>query len=155
MIWNKLEESLIFVNLEAMHYKDIMDIMGNALICEGYAKTSYVEALIEREKKFPTGLDIHGIGVALPHTDDCHVNRGGVSIAVLKNPVNFYKMDDDNVQIPVRLVFMLTVQKSNTHLKHLQDILMIIQDTHTLQSLLNAQNCKEIIQIIKEKEKKL
>ena len=89
MIWEELKPQLIFTDLEAKTYEDVMDQVGEAFIQEGYCKETYKEALKEREAEYPTGLDIDGIGVAIPHTDVSHVNRQGTAIAVLKNPVTF------------------------------------------------------------------
>ena len=152
MLWEDLKETLIFVNLEAADHTEVLDILGNALIREGYAGTSYVEALLKREKEFPTGLDIQGIGVAIPHTDACYVKKEGIAVASLIKPISFFQMGEDSIQVPVSLVFMLAIQKSDTHLKRLQGILNIIQDTKILKQLLNATEGKEIIQIIKESE---
>lgn len=152
MIWEELEEVMIFVDLEVAQDTEALDILGNAMIRAGYARAAYVDALLERERNFPTGLDIQGIGVAIPHTDACHVKKEGIAVASLKKPVPFYLMGEEDVQIPVSLIFMLAVQRPDSHLKHLQGILDIIQDTKTLERLLQAKERKEIIQIIKEKE---
>lgn len=152
MIWKELEESLIFVNLEAANYRQVLERLGNAMIREGYAGESYAAALLKREKDFPTGLDIHGIGVAIPHTDACHVIKEGIAAASLKTPVLFYQMGEDGIQIPVSLVFLLAVKEPETHLKRLQGILDIIQDKDILERLLKAGSSEEIIQIIRSKE---
>ena len=43
-----------------------MKNLGSVVIKEGYAKESYVDALIAREEEYPTGLDVDGMGVAIP-----------------------------------------------------------------------------------------
>ncbi len=155
MLWEELKESLIFLNGEEKCEKDILKKMGGALICEGYAKDTYVQALLLREKRFPTGLDINGIGVAIPHTDPRHVKKEGVALAILKKPVTFRHMEDEGVRVSVRLIFMLAVLNPEAHLNHLQCVLNIIQDTEVLVQLLTAGGQKDIIQIIKTKEETL
>ena len=78
MIWEELKESLIVIGMEAASSQDVFAQLGGALTREGYTKTSYVAALAAREKDYPTGLDINGIGVAIPHTDVSHVNKAAV-----------------------------------------------------------------------------
>lgn len=155
MIWQELKNALIFFDLKENKAEDVLKTMGNAMILEGCAKPTYVRALIERERKFPTGLDIQGIGIAIPHTDACHVKQEGIALAVLKDPVAFYQMGEESTQVQVRLIFMLAVWKPNAHLKRLQNILDIIQDVTVLEQLLNAKESGEIIQIIKKKEETL
>lgn len=155
MIWEQLKESLIIMGMEADSSEDVFRQLGGALIREGYAKDSYIDALAAREKEFPTGLDIEGIGVAIPHTDVSHINKAGTGIAVLKHPVAFIQMGTDDEEVSVRLVFMLSVADPNAHIEELQKILAVIQDTGVLGKLLGAKDAQEVIDIVKEKENAL
>lgn len=155
MIWEELNKSLITIGMEADSYQDVFKQLGGALIQEGYAKSSYIEALTAREKEYPTGLDIDGVGVAIPHTDVSHVNKAGIAIAVLKHPVTFIQMGTDDEEVSVKLVFMLSVIDPNAHIDELQKILAVIQDTAVLEQVIGAQNAEKIIEIIKEKENSL
>ncbi len=151
MVWEELKEALIFPEVDAADSADVMRKIGSAFIREGYCKESYVDALIEREAEYPTGLDIDGIGVAIPHTPVEHVNESATAIAVLKNPVTFVQMGDDETT-EVKLIFMLAVRDPKAHLDKLQTILAIIQDKDVLGKLLKATDKEEIINIVKEKE---
>lgn len=152
MIWEQLKESLMIMDMKACSYEDVFRQLGGALVREGYAKDSYIDALCAREKEYPTGLDIDGNGVAIPHTDVSHVSRAGTAIAVLKEPVTFVQMGTDDEEVSVSLVFMLCVTDPNAHLDELQKILAVIQDTDVLKRLIKAGDKQEIIEIIKEKE---
>lgn len=155
MIWEELKDSLIITGLEAKSYEDVMRQVGGALVQEGYARDSYIEALIAREKEFPTGLDVDGMGVAIPHTDVSHVKKAGIAIGVLNRPVTFVQMGTDDETVGVRLVFMLAVVNPNEHIDQLQRIIDIIQDKGVLGRLLKVRDAEQIIRIVKEKEKTL
>lgn len=152
MIWEELNESLMILGMEADSSDEVFEQLGGVLTHEGYAKDSYVEALKKREREFPTGLDIDGFGVAIPHTDVSHVNKGATGVAVLKKPVTFIQMGTDDEEVEVKLVFMLSVTDPNAHIDELQKILAIIQDTDVLEQLSEAEDTQKIIDIIKEKE---
>lgn len=152
MIWNELDSRLVAMEIGAGSMEAVMEDMGGRFIRLGYCKDSYIQALKEREREFPTGIDIDGVGVAMPHTDVSHVNRSGIGIATLKAPVMFTHMATDDVPVPVKLVFMLAVDDPNRHLSEIQDILAIIQDKQTLEKILTAKDAEEVIGIIKEKE---
>lgn len=152
MIWNELDSRLVAMEIGAGTMEAVMESMGGRFIRLGYCKDSYIHALKEREKEFPTGIDIDGVGVAMPHTDVSHVIRAGIGIATLKEPVIFTHMATDDVPVPVKLVFMLAVDDPNRHLSEIQDILAIIQDKQTLEKILTAKDAEEVIGIIKEKE---
>ena len=90
--------------------------------------------------------------MAIPHTAVTHVNKAATAVAVLKRPVTFIQMGTDDEEVAVRLVFMLSVVDPNAHIDELQKILAIIQDTDVLEQLLQADDAKKVIEIIREKE---
>lgn len=155
MIWEELDKSVIVPDLEAKTWEDVMKNLGQKLIDAGYTKDSYIDALIAREKDFPTGLDIDGLGVAIPHTDVSHVNKAGIAIGVLKEPVTFIQMGTDDEEVGVKLVFMLAVTDPNAHIDELQRIIEIIQDKKVLEKLFIVTDKETIIEVIKEKENSL
>lgn len=152
MIWEDLNEKLIVPDLIAETSSDVFRILGGKLIKEGFCKDSYVQALIDREKEFPTGINMGEIGIAIPHTDRGHVNKGAVAIGILKEPVQFYQMGFTDVEVNVKIVFMLAVDDPEAHLPFLQRILQVLQDQSVLEKLMKVLDKKEVIQIIKEKE---
>ena len=155
MIWEDLNENLIMPELEAGSSEEVFQQLGGLLVSGGYCKTSYVDALKEREKDFPTGINMGSIGIAIPHTDKEHVIKGAVAIGVLKEPVHFYQMGTNDENVSAKLIFMLAVKDPKEHLVFLQRILMILQDQEVLEKLTKTRNKQEIIEIIKEKEKQL
>jgi len=152
MVWEELNPSLIFTDVVAKTPKDIFAQLGQAVVDEGYAKDTYVEALSTREDEFPTGLNIDGFGIAIPHTAVEHVNKSGIFIDVLRDPVTFIEMGSDDDPVDVKLVFMLAVVDPKQHIEDLKRILAIVTDKGVLTKLVEATNKEEIINIIKEKE---
>lgn len=152
MVWEELRESLIFPELEVNNSSEIMEKMGSSFINEGLCKESYIEALINRESEFPTGIDVDGFGIAIPHTDVSHVNNAAIGIATLKEPVRFIQMGTDDEEVETKVVVMLAVDDPNKHLSLLQNILEILQDKNVLEKLSVSKETNEIIQIIKNKE---
>ncbi len=64
MIWEDLKDTLIIPNLEASTFEDIMEQVEGILIKGKCAKLCYIEALIKKEKEFPT-KNINGVRVAI------------------------------------------------------------------------------------------
>ena len=151
MVWEKLKEELIIPGLEAKSSDDIFEALGGKLVKQGYCKESYVQALKDREAEFPTGINTGEKGVAIPHTDVSHVNKKGIAIATLKQPVEFVEMGTDDEYVNAQVIFMLAVDEKG-HLELLQAILAVLQDQEVLKKLIKAKDAKEIIEIIKEKE---
>ena len=74
---------------------------------QGYAKDTYAQAIVDREANFPTALDMSGLNVAIPHCDVANVNKAAFCMAVLKHPVDWYKMDepDETCKVSVCLLY--------------------------------------------------
>ena len=111
MVWEKKQEELIIPGLEAKSSDDIFEALGGKLVKQGYCKESYVQALKDREAEFPTGINTGEKGVAIPHTDVSHVNKKGIAIATLKQPVEFVEMGTDDEYVNAQVVFMLAVDE--------------------------------------------
>ena len=154
MVWEELREDLIFHDVEAESYADLFRQVGGVLTDKGYGKENYVQGLIERENEFPTGLDIDGFGIAIPHTPVDFVENAATAIATLKNPVKFTEMGSDD-EVEVQLVFILAVTAPKGHMDQLQRIISIIQDKEVLKKIKEETNAKEVIEIIKRKEETL
>lgn len=155
MIWEDLKEELVLTGLNAESSGEVFEQLGKTLIKEGYCKDSYIDALKMREKDFPTGVNMGGVGIAIPHTDKSHVHRGAVAIGILRKPVKFYQMGTTDEIVMARLVFMLAVDDPEEHLVFLQKILRILQDSDTLKELSECTEKQDVIRIIKEKEQSL
>ena len=147
MIWEDLNENLIVPDLEAKSSDEVFEKLGGLFIVEG--------ALKDREKDFPTGVNMGSIGIAIPHTDKQHVIKGGVAIGVLKEPVHFFQMGTTDEPVEVKLVFMLAVEDPKEHLVFLQRILAVLQDQDVLAKIMKTGDKKKIVEIIKEKESNL
>lgn len=152
MVWEELQKNLIFTDVQAESTDDVFDQMGGALTEAGFGKAGYVQGLKDREKEYPTGLDIDGLGVAIPHTPVDLVNKSATCIGILRNPVEFVEMGTDDDKVQVKIVFMLCVSDPNAHLEQLQRIIAIIQDKAVMQKLTEVKDPQAIINIIKAKE---
>ena len=147
MIWEELRDDLIFYDLQAVDYKEVLQSMGDAMIQAGYGEEGFTEAVLEREKDYPTGLDIDGIGA-----DADHVKKEGIAISILKDPVEFGAMGEQKSMISVKIVIMFTVAGSGKQIDRLLQILNVLRDEEILKGLLSAQSKEEIRTAIQKRE---
>lgn len=152
MIWESLDTKLIVPDLEAEDKNDVFRKVGGMLVEQGFCKPSYVDALIEREKDYPTGINMGDFGIAMPHTERTHVNKAAVAIARLKKPVLFYEMGSEDEEVQASLVFMLAVEDPKAHLPFLQRLMSVFQDQVVLDKIMHTDSKEDIVQIIKDKE---
>lgn len=145
-----LNPNLMKVNLEVSTKEEVLKILADALFLNKYVKESYYDALLEREKGFPTGLPTKDIGVAIPHASEKHVLKPGIAMAVLKNPVKFNVMGDLDTEIDIKVVFMIAITDPDDQIKLLQDLIGLVQND---KFLLNISNCKDVKSMLSITEK--
>lgn len=139
----------IQVNLHAEDQFAAIKMAAKPLVEKGFVKEGFIEAVMEREKTFPTGLPT-SIGVALPHTDAKHVLKEGISLVTLKKPVIFLGMGNPKEEVSVEIIFLLAINDPERQLGVLQTMITIIQNEKVLQKIKGAKNAKSIYNLINQ-----
>ena len=133
-----IDESLILIKESAQTREAIIRKLGNLLFKQGFVKDTYTQAVIDREKVFPTGLPARKAGVAIPHTDTEHVIKPAIAIATLENPVSFNMMGSPDNEIQVEIVIMLAVHDAKLVVPTLRKIIFILENDEALLAIKNA-----------------
>jgi PTS system galactitol-specific IIA component len=152
MIWETIDKKTLNMDIDAGSSTEVLVKLGNLLIINGYCKSSFIPALLKRERDNPTGIDMGGFGIAIPHTDVSHVTKDGMAIGVLKKPVEFTAMGTDDESVDVLLVFVLAITNPSKHLGQIQTLISTLQDKKVLEDIWGAKTPDEIIDIFKNKE---
>ncbi|WP_188454886.1 PTS sugar transporter subunit IIA [Virgibacillus oceani] len=145
------DESIILLDVEAKTREDVLHVMGGNLAKKGLVKMSFIDAIIARETEFATGLPTTGVSVAIPHTDVEHVNQKTISVAVLKDTVEFGVMGDPDETTPVKIVFMLAMDQAHDQLALLQRLMKVFQNAAALNYLANEKSKTNIKNLLAEK----
>ena len=143
-----LQEEHIQINGIVRDQFEAIALAAEPLLGDGSITEDFIEAAVERERVFPTGLPTK-IGVALPHTEAKYVLKESVSIVTLKNTVVFAGMGNPKESIPVNIVFLLAIQDPQKQLGVLQTIVTIIQNEKVLHKIKDAKEAKTIYNLIK------
>jgi len=145
-----ISEDNVIVSLEAETYKDVIKSLGTVLFENGFVKDTYIQAVLDREEIFPTGLQVIGGGVAIPHTDSEHVEISTLGIATLSKNVDFRAMAEPEKIISVSLVMMLAIADKNKVVPVLQKVINILQNESAIKAIQNASSTKAIKTIFLE-----
>ncbi|MBA3925747.1 PTS sugar transporter subunit IIA [Listeria rustica] len=116
---------------------------------KGYVKPSFCEAIIEREKVFPTGLEMNGIVIAIPHTDTVHVRRPFVFVNQLRKPLEFIQMGTTDKVIEVEMVFVLGICDPASQVPLLATIMERFTQEKFIEELRNKRNKEELAAFLK------
>lgn len=143
-----IKPELVIPDLVAADSQDAIRQLGEALVSAGYAKGSYVDVVLEREKSYPTGIEFPLCGVAMPHGEPDDVLGAAIAIGRCANPVPFKRMEDFSREVDVRLVAMLAVADPAGHLDVLGKLIAVFSDEETCAALLSSDDPAAIAKIV-------
>ena len=139
---------LILLKQKFKDSEEVISTLGKLAMEQGLVNEDYLPAILEREKNYPTGLDLP-VNIAIPHIDT-GVNRSFVSIATLEEPVTFYNMDCSGSEVKARIVFVFGIMDPKDQLAILRKFAGSFADKGKIQPLLDAQNPEELIRLLNE-----
>jgi mannitol/fructose-specific phosphotransferase system IIA component (Ntr-type) len=118
VIGKLLNKELIFFE-NADNTEEILRKIGHKLLENGLVKEGFIESIVEREKKYPTGIDLSVVGedlpnVAIPHSEPEYSNCKKLVVVKLEKEIKFKNMIDPSKELKVKyLFFILNNEKSN------------------------------------------
>lgn len=130
--------------------EEVLSLIADHLHEKGCVKDGYKEAILEREREFPTGLFTGNINVAIPHADVKFVNEASIAVGILKTPVKFCAMDEPENKINVSLVVMLALKEAHGHIEMLQKVVSLIQNQESLKKIISSEDLDIVYETIKE-----
>ena len=141
-----IERQLVFLDFQAKDSEDFLNRISHILYKKHYVKDTFKEAIKKREEKFPTGLELETLKVAIPHTDSIHVLKPRVVFVRFKTPIDFKRMDGKG-NIKVSMAFVLLVTNKINQLPLLQKLIEILSNNEVIERLGN-ENEENIIKIL-------
>jgi len=129
---------------------EVISFLSRQLEIHGYVNDGFLEAVLEREVNFPTGLYLGDINVAIPHTEIKYAKKSGVAIARLITPVNFRRMDYPDKEVEVSLVFLLSIIDPKEYVNFLSRLTRGFGDSLLVRKLYSTKSKEEFLTILKD-----
>ncbi|SHZ75294.1 PTS system galactitol-specific transporter subunit IIA [Mycobacteroides abscessus subsp. abscessus] len=147
-------KDLVFC-LEADNQEQLFDQVATLLEEKKVVTDTYRSALIEREKMFPTGLDMEFLGkdlpnVAIPHTDTIHNLTENVVVVRLAEPVTFHNMIAPDKEVEVSLLFFIINNSSSSQTNILAQLMDFFTGNGHLEALSKITEPEALFQYISE-----
>ena len=142
-----VREDMVIVPMQAKSAADAIIQLGLRLRAGSSVKDSWIQAALERERTFATGLPTPEIGVAIPHADVEHVLQQAIAVGVLEGPVEFGEMGNPDGTVPVRIVCALAVAHSKLLVTLLQQLVEMFQSPGVLSQIAEAKSPAQIVGI--------
>ncbi|GAB6087260.1 PTS sugar transporter subunit IIA [Alkaliphilus crotonatoxidans] len=147
-----IKKDLIQVNLDCRDQDELFQIMCSNIVQKGYAKESFYTGIKEREASFPTGIGLTNYNIAIPHTDPIHTQVPFISVVTLKKPVKFKMMEDFNQEGEIKLIFMMGLDKPESSIQVLTQLVAIFQNEDMINRIINASTTAELEEILQQIE---
>ena len=146
MIKDILTAQHILIHKEVSDWQEAIKVVAEPLLKEEVITENYIDAMINTVKEYGLYIVI-GEHIALAHarpTDDS--KKLGLSVATLKNPVNFGHEDHD----PVNIIFCLSAIDNYSHLNIMKNLIELIHDKDKLKRLAQADTVESFENILYE-----
>ena len=144
-----IKPELVRMGLDVPDREGAIRALAGLLEQGGYVKDSFVGAVLERERTFPTGLPTGDVSVAIPHADSEHVLRSAIAVGVLAHPIGFQQMGDPETCLDVDLVMVLAIRNPKAVVPFLQKACMAFQDQELLGRIKSAADPEEVSDLLR------
>ena len=119
-----LDERLVLLGLEADTAEEALRALAGKLVELHKVKSSYPDAVVAREKIYPTGLEAKPVNAAVPHCSNDYTLSDAIAVAVLA-------VVDPAKQVPT-----------------LVDVMELLDDEKTMSAIVSAKTPQEVISAI-------
>lgn len=140
-------ERIIVLRQDAADREAALRRLAGEFLGKGLVAETFPQAVLDREQRYPTGLGLGELGVAIPHTDPEHVLRPQLGFMSLATPVRFRQMGDESATADVSLIIMLALHESEDQLPMLQQLMGLFQDRSSLDSLVAATAADQVVEV--------
>lgn len=140
----------VITHMKAKSKEDALHQLYEVLLKNGKVKASFYDAVLERERNYPTGLELEEYNAAIPHVVPAHVEHSAMGIAILDTPVTFQRMDDDEATVDVNVIFNIALDVNGKQIDILQEIMAILADKDVMGQLVKADTPQDVMNILKK-----
>jgi PTS system galactitol-specific IIA component len=118
------------VGLSARDGEEVIRTLVELLHDNGCCELEYAEEVLEREALYPTGLPTEGVFIAIPHANSTgNIHKSTIGIALLDEPVKFRHMTDNDLELDVKIVFLLANRVPEEQLSDLRALMECFGDS--------------------------
>ncbi|MHC1783081.1 MAG: PTS sugar transporter subunit IIA [Anaerolineaceae bacterium] len=141
---------LVVLDLTAQTNEEVVAQLAQRLVDRGWVEDGFMEAILNREREYPTGLPTGNTAAAIPHTDAAFIRNSAMVTAVLKTPVSFRNMADPDEELPVRIVFLLAMKEPALQVSWLKKLISLLCQESAMNKLLEIDDPKQMSDFLNE-----
>lgn len=143
-------QEIILFHRSAADCASALKLLAGEFLKKKLVTNRFLEGILEREKKYPTGLNVNGLGIAIPHTDSNKVIISQLGFMSLTKPVKFKEMGSDTGTVDVSMIFMLGLKNAKDQLNMLQRLMALFQNEHLVGQLQTCDRMENFIEMMRQ-----
>src|SRR5690625_5588463 len=124
----------LILKSDAKTQEEVFNEVGSFLLDKGLVNDEFIDAIIDREHNYPTGLDLSPVAeglpnVAIPHTETEFCKTKAVVFVKLTHEVLFYNMIASEQELKVNYLFIIDDDNATLQ-SHSHSILIVLLENH-------------------------
>jgi PTS system galactitol-specific IIA component len=143
-----IHKELVLTKVNCDTAEEILRKLAVLFVEHGFAKESFVNAVIEREKVYPTGVPAAVFDIAIPHTVSEHVIEPAIAVAILEKPVEFKEMGSPDITLHPQLVIMMAIKNPKEQNALLRKMMKLIQNDEALKAIRECTDEQAVVDVI-------
>ncbi len=150
LILDLLKTDNIKIKVKANNWKEVVEKAGKLLKDADYVEERYIKAM--KDAIIDNGpYVVIGKGIALLHArPEDGVNKMGMSLVTLKEPVEFGNENND----PVKIAFAFCAEDNKKHINAIADLSQVLMEEDSVNKIAEMKSSEEIIDYIKRSVEK-
>jgi PTS system galactitol-specific IIA component len=145
----EISEACVDLNVMTDNREKALRHLAGLLEKQGFVDSAYAGKILEREAKYPTGLNFSRIAIAIPHSDSDYVKKSAIAIGRCPNKPMFGSMENSTEQIGVDMVVMLAMRNPERHLMILNNLMEMFTSEENCKVLLGCDSTETVCQLFK------
>ena len=122
-------KELININRQSKSVEEFFKESSKQLLELGFIEETFFNAINEREKIFPTGLELENLIVAIPHTDIEHIVKPFIYVNKLnESQLDFIQMGTDDVIVKPEYIFILGIKNPKGQVELLSTMIELLNN---------------------------
>ncbi len=139
-----VRSEFIRTDVEAHNADAALRYMAGTLLDASFVKPTFEQAIIDRERRNPSGLPMDGPKIAIPHTSAEHVEKSVLFFVRLAQPVEFRAMGDPDISFPVQLISMFALKEAKKIGALLEALITVYKDRDARSTLVELPDAAAI-----------
>lgn len=140
-------EELTFLDKPLADANSFFEFIFPVLEEKGFVNASFLDAIKERESKYPTALPVDP-PIALPHTDIEHIKKPFISVTRVAGTVPWAEMANNDHILNAKFVFLLGFLDKNGHVDLLQSLTGAFSNADFMDKLSRVSTPKECVELL-------